>query len=346
MAGPRPAPSCGSAGVSLDSSGNLYIADTYNNRVRKVVGGAISTVAGNGTRGYAGDGGPATSANLAGPWAVAVDSSGNVFISDTGNQVIREVAAANGVISTYAGSGIRGTCGDGGPATSAQLNVPEGIALDNSGDVDVAEFGYSRAREVMPQGAQSITSLTGNAQPSIGGTYVSFSATVTALPPAPPAPAGNVTFMDGCTIMGSGALAAGTASFSYAGLIVGAHTITAVYDGSMAYQPSVSSPVVQIVTSGGTNTGLTTSPNPSTFGASVTMTATVTPITPGSVTPVGHADFFNGQTFLGRVDLDGNGMAVLNYANLPSGTNVITAQYSGSDYMSASTSQPVNQVVN
>ena len=109
-------------GVAVDSAGNVYIADTYNNRIRKVSNGMITTVAGNGTAGFSGDNGPATSAQLSGPSGVAVDSAGNLYIADTGNNRIRKVS--NGVITTVAGGGTQ--LGDNGPATSAQLTLPRG----------------------------------------------------------------------------------------------------------------------------------------------------------------------------------------------------------------------------
>jgi sugar lactone lactonase YvrE len=132
--------------VAVDSSGNLYICDYGNDRIRKVSGGTITTVAGNGTRGYAGDGGAASSAELQLPQGVAVDSSGNIFIADTGNQRIRKVSG--GIITTVAGNGTRGYRGDGGAATSAQLDTPTDIKVDASGNLFIADFQNNRIREV------------------------------------------------------------------------------------------------------------------------------------------------------------------------------------------------------
>ncbi len=107
----------------MDAAGNLFIADYSNNRIRKVTrDGVISTVAGNGIRGFSGDGGPATSAQLSYPSGVAVDTAGNLFIADYSNNRIRKVTPA-GMISTAAGDGTPGFSGDGGPATSAQSSV-------------------------------------------------------------------------------------------------------------------------------------------------------------------------------------------------------------------------------
>jgi hypothetical protein len=134
-------------GVAVDSSGNLFIADTYNERIRKVSGGIITTVVGNGILGYS-DNISATSAELDLPWAVAVDSSGNLFIADTYNQRIRKVSG--GVITTVAGNGTPGYIGDGGPATFAELNTPQGVALDTSGNVYLSDTGNNRIRKLAP----------------------------------------------------------------------------------------------------------------------------------------------------------------------------------------------------
>jgi sugar lactone lactonase YvrE len=128
-------------GVALDSAGNLHIADKKYHVVRKVTAatGVISAVAGTGSAGYTGDGGAATSAKLDEPYDVALDGSDNVYIADMGNDVIRKVTAASGVISTFAGTGTGGYTGDGGAATSARLNEPYGVGLDASDNLYIAQ---------------------------------------------------------------------------------------------------------------------------------------------------------------------------------------------------------------
>jgi uncharacterized protein (TIGR03437 family) len=206
-------------GIVADSAGNLYIADTDNNRVRRVKGGVITTVAGNGTAGYSGDGGPAisaalfmfaysalaldsqgnlyiddsgngcirkvsngmittiagggslyddnvpsTSAHLFDPSGVAVDANGDLYISDITNSRIRRVS--NGIITTVAGTGVDGFSGDGGPATTAQLNSPRGIALDGAGNLYIADSGNARIRKVS---GGLISTVAGNfANPGTG----------------------------------------------------------------------------------------------------------------------------------------------------------------------------------
>jgi uncharacterized protein (TIGR03437 family) len=142
-------------GVAVDSAGNLYIADTgnyrirkANNRIRKVSNGVITTVAGNGTQGFSGDGGAATSAELflGGFAGIAVDSVGNLYFADSGNNRIRKVT--NGVITTVAGNGTPGFSGDNGPAASAGLSAPIGIAADSAGNLYIADRNNGRIRKV------------------------------------------------------------------------------------------------------------------------------------------------------------------------------------------------------
>ncbi|OYV76399.1 MAG: hypothetical protein B7Z74_00540, partial [Deltaproteobacteria bacterium 21-66-5] len=150
-------------GVAVDSSGNLFIADTNNRRVREVdlATDVITTVAGNGTRAFSGDGGPATAAELDAPESIAVDSLDDLFIADRTNNRIREVHHATGVITTVAGNGTAGFSGDGGPATAAELDAPESVAVDSSGDLFIGDAFDNRIREVdLTTGV--ITTVAGN----------------------------------------------------------------------------------------------------------------------------------------------------------------------------------------
>jgi uncharacterized protein (TIGR03437 family) len=140
------------SGVAVDATGNIYIADTDNDAIRKVsTKGTITTVAGKqlfpgiGDGGYAGDGGPATGAELFGPAGVTVDAAGDLFIADTRNQRIREVLAS-GTITTVAGNGTPNYSGDGGPATDAELYMPNGVTVAASGGVYIADTGNGRVR--------------------------------------------------------------------------------------------------------------------------------------------------------------------------------------------------------
>ena len=136
-------------GVATDSSGNLYIADSDNHRIRKVdAAGLISTAAGNGTSGFSGDGSSALQAQLDNPVGVAADGAGNLYISDWGNQRIRRVDAATGLVATIAGNGTLGFGGDDGPGTAALLAFPRGLAVDVSGNLYIADTLNNRIRRL------------------------------------------------------------------------------------------------------------------------------------------------------------------------------------------------------
>lgn len=134
--------------LSFDGAGNLFISDQFNNRIRRVAtSGIITSIAGNGTIGYSGDGGPATSASLAQNWGVVSDKQGNVYVSDPIFNRVRKIAT-NGIITTVAGNGIYGYSGDGGPATAASLRVPVGLSLDNEGNLYIGDADNHCIRKV------------------------------------------------------------------------------------------------------------------------------------------------------------------------------------------------------
>ena len=176
-------------GVATDSSGNVYIADQYNNRIRKInTSGIISTVAGTSTSGFSGDGGPATNAQLAFPTGLAIDGSGNIYI--TGDNRYRKINAL-GIITTMAGKGTYGFTGDGGPATAGELNLPGSLAIDGSGNVYISDYNNFRIRKVQ---SSSLPPLTGTRTLCIGakitlsdmvagGTWTSLTTTVATVGP-------------------------------------------------------------------------------------------------------------------------------------------------------------------
>jgi sugar lactone lactonase YvrE len=154
-------------GLALDGLGDLFIADTGDNRVRKLdPTGIISTVAGNGMLGWGGDGGPANLAELSAPEAVALKGD-DLYISDAGNERIRRVSGGSGVITTVAGDGSSGFSGDGGPAIEARLSLPMGLAFDGRGNLYVTDSGNDRVRKIDLAGV--ITTVAGNGHAGFSG---------------------------------------------------------------------------------------------------------------------------------------------------------------------------------
>jgi sugar lactone lactonase YvrE len=157
-------------GIAIDPVGNIFIADTENYRIRKITpAGIISAIAGTGVGGFSGDGGPATGAQIGYVMGLAADSAGNIYLADADNNRIRKITPA-GIITTIAGTedgGFGGFSGDGGPATSARLNFPEGIFIDSPGNVYIADMDNNRIRKIAPNGV--ITTIAGNGTQGYSG---------------------------------------------------------------------------------------------------------------------------------------------------------------------------------
>jgi sugar lactone lactonase YvrE len=154
-------------GLVFDSAGDLIIADGGNNRIRMIdTTGKITTIAGTGAKGYTGDGGPAIKATFNQPWGVTYDAKGNLYITDLGNCAVRFVNTS-GIINTYAGNGTCGFGGDGGPATSANLNFPRGMVFDSSSNLYIADTVNHRVRKVNTSG--TISTFAGNGQMGFSG---------------------------------------------------------------------------------------------------------------------------------------------------------------------------------
>ena len=162
------------SGVAVDGAGNLYIADSAHNRIRKVTAatGLISTIAGNGNPSYKGDDGPAVDATLNTPSGITIDGAGNLYIADTGNNVVRRITAATGIIKTVAGDGTAGYSGDNIPATTAELDAPSGVTVDAAGNIYIADTNNHRIRLVTFTSGL-ITTVAGNGANGGegGGTY-------------------------------------------------------------------------------------------------------------------------------------------------------------------------------
>ena len=201
--------------MALDSSGNIYIADSSDNRIREVTiaSGNISSVAGNGTPGYTGDGAAATSAEINGPNGAALDSSGNIYISDTGNHRIRVVNPGTGSISTLAGNGTQGVTGNGGPATSAALSYPNQIAVDSLGNVYLADSTAQQVRQVQVNTTFPTTAVTSSS--AVQNVFLQTTAAETLTSFTAPQSQGSkqeysIGTITGCTVNGSTSNPSGT----------------------------------------------------------------------------------------------------------------------------------------
>jgi DNA-binding beta-propeller fold protein YncE len=248
-------------GVAADGSGNVYVADTGNNKVEKMTaGGTLSAIAGTGTSG-APTQGPATSSNLAAPTGVAVDSSGDVFIADRGNQRVEKVTAA-GTLSFVTGTGNAGPPTPG-PATSSALSNPTGVGLDRYGNLYIADQANSDVEEVFGVTSVQVDSTATAMSCTPGavkiGAATTCTATVSDTAPGPLTPTGTVNFASSPssgTFSGSGAcqLAAtvtnGVAScqVSFTPSAAGSHTVTASYGGDTLHQASAQSATVNEAT--------------------------------------------------------------------------------------------------
>jgi RHS repeat-associated protein len=323
--------------VAVDGSGDIYIADANNNVVRyvKALTGVITTVAGNGTAGYLGDNGAATSAELNSPQGIALDGSGNLYIADTSNNVIREVTTSTGDITTVAGNGTSGYSGDGGAAISAELSGPQGVGLDSSANIYIADMGNLVVRVVGAASQKTTPTLTvsSSLNPSNSGQSITLTATISN------GPTGRITFYDGSTSIGTGTISGTTAALTTSLLPVGSNSITASWPGNSSYNAVTSSPITQTVNSNGTSLSVSSSQNPSAYGQPVTFTATI------SSGPTGTITFYDGSTSIGTGTISGT-EAVLTTSNLAVGTNNITASWPGNSSYGAVTSSAITQTVN
>ena len=418
-------------GIATDIAGNLYIADTQNNRIRKVdLAGIITTVAGSNSQGYSGDGGSATSARLNRPLGVRADTAGNVFIADTFNNVIRKVDLT-GKITTVAGDFAldAGFSGDGGPATGAQLNSPGHVSVDAAGELFISDDGNGLIRRVTANGTittyavptdfpeELVVDPTGNFA-VIDPEDEALTLIVRTIPLGLTFASQNINTASApqdviVTNIGNQALNFSTISlpngFNLAGpdtscstdsaLNIGLDCVLGVvfnpptaggYEDAVVLTDNSLGPAagsMQPVPVNGTavapltptTTALTASPNPAASGQTVTLTATVTPTPTGGT--LGSVDFCLGGTgpnvargsqrrrlrslaqwktravatpeesscgsgtLLGTVSVSASGTATLAITSLAAGANVITAIYSGNDTLALSTSNPVTVTI-
>ena len=291
--------------IAIDAAGNLFIADVGNGRIREVIAGTqqISTVAGNGTFGYNGDGITAVSAQLNAPYGITVDLAGNLFIADTNNNRIREVSASTKLISTVAGTATKGFNGDGNAATSSQLSAPYAVAVDAAGDLFIADFGNDRIREV-----NAATKLIS----TVAGT-------------------GTVGYN------GDGIAPTSANLQNPWGVVVDLYGDVFVADTFSNRVRIVTPGAPNVTVSAATSTTIQASLPTINLGQAEVFTATVSSI--GGTPNAGTVTFYNGTTALYIANVS-NGKATYAATTLPVGNNTITATFNGTPNFAPSSSNP------
>jgi sugar lactone lactonase YvrE len=347
----------GPANLSIGSDGSLYIADQSNQRVREVTAatGLIRTIAGNGTQGYAGDGGLATApaAEVNAPAAVLLDPAGNIYIADSGNNRIRKIAVTTGDIQTIAGS-TEGEEGDGGPANLAIMYGPSSLFFDQSGNLVFSDMFNNRVREIYssiailpPYPTMRVGKVSA---PQIQGLENDGNADLTVETPV----LDNAALDPATTTCNAGStltfntLGGNDCNFGvdFAPTVVGNPVLGSVTAPSNAGDsPAVINLSGDVLTVQPTTLSLTSSLNPSLVNQAVTFTATVS--AGGDVT-TGTVTFFNGGTAIAGcsdVTQASNETATCTTSALPLGSNSITASYSGDANDASAVSPPLVQNV-
>jgi hypothetical protein len=365
--------------VALDAAGNLYIADSANNRVRRIdTTGTITTIAGNGTPAYLGDGGAATEAELYSPLGVACDPAGNVYIADARNYVVRKVSAATGAITTVAGNNGVSVYGDGkasftygndqngenfsggGIATGAGIYAPYSVAVDQSGNLLVAEYFDHIIRKVAANTATLffqkelwVNQVSGPQHQTVendGNAPLSFSMVAGDANASTDAGSTSCTLTASVAVDGQCSVGAEFAPTSTANPLPNPLVGNVQVAGNPADSPLDISVVGQALGQNDAEVTLTSSQNPSAYGQTVTLTVAVQQDQNSSQgTPTGtvtFTDVFQGKTTaLGTQTLNGSGDASLPVSTLVVGSHTITASYSGDTYYAAGSSNTVRQVV-
>ena len=329
-------------GIALGGDGSLYIADLSNNRIRKVnPAGVISTVVGTGTRGYGGDAGLATQAQLNVPASVLVDVAGNLYVADSGNQLVRKVGAASGIIQTIAGTYAGGMGGDGIAATTTTLDGPYALFLDGPGNLYIADMFHQLIRMV----ASNAAALS----------YLPIRVDRVSLPqPQTIENDGNATLnFSGFNLVSNSALdpASTTCAISQAvpvnqTCVLGvefAPTVTGLLvPGSLSVMsnapdsPGIVNLSGQVLAVQPTSVTLTSSANPASLGIAVTFTAVVSNSLPVAAT--GTVNFFDGTVPIGSAALNATGVAAFSTSTLTTGSHSITAVYGGDSQNGVATS--------
>ena len=334
--------------LTVAPTGELYIADQNNHVIREVsIGGTISTVAGTGISGFAGDKGPATAAQFNAPASVAIDVAGNLYIADSGNNRVRKVNAQTGVVDTVAGNDSESFSGDDGPANQAGLYGPYSLAIDGTGSLYIADVFHNRIRKVTanqavlnfppmrvgrvaPAQKQKLEN-DGNAplHPAsvlaINNSKVDDIATTCT-------PSTTLDPLTQCTI------GASFAPTQIGALVKGEVDVKSDASNS----PGALTVQGQVLTIDPSSVGIASSTNPSITGASVTFTVTVTS---AGTTPTGAVSLLDGTSTLGVTQLGPAGTGSFKISTLTGGQHSLTASYAGDTSNSSGVSPILVQVV-
>ena len=328
--------------VALGPSGDLYIADRLNQRIRMVSAGIITTVAGTSTAGFSGDGAAAADATLAKPSGVSIDAVGNLYIADTDNQRIREVGG--GAIATIEGSGSQGYGGDAGLSTAATLNSPRAVAPDRLGNLSIADKLNQRVRSGVlptlsfpseavgvPSPAQSVTLANAGTSSITVATIITSAGFRTAMGGS--CPALPVTLSAGASC---------TENIELDPVATGPANGSVIFSGTGIVAQTIL--LTSSATQATTTLALTSNVNPAMAGQPILYTAFVSPI--GQGTPTGMVAFdVSGASFSTQTLAPGSATATATTPSLSTGTDTITAVYSGGSNFRASTSAVLAQLV-
>jgi sugar lactone lactonase YvrE len=242
-------------GLAIDSAGNLYLADTHNHRIRCIDAstGLITTIAGTGIPGFGGDNAAATSANLALPHGLTIDSTGNLYLTDTANHRIRRIDASTGTITTVAGNGTQAYSGDNGPAIAASLDTPRAAAISPSSLVTLTDSANQRIRQLTaaPAPATTIQTIAGLGVTTPGVLTLAAPSVIaygtgqlTATLASANQATGSITFFDttltSTTTLGTVAISSNVATLSTATLYAGFHNLTATFIGDQSHSAAQS----------------------------------------------------------------------------------------------------------
>lgn len=335
-------------GVTVAPSGEVYIADQYNHCIRKVaLDLSISTVIGDHNQGYGGDGGLAASAQLNEPASLAIDVAGNIYLADSGNNVVRKVSAATGIITTVVGNGLESFAGDQGPADQAGLYGPYTLALDGPGNLYIADLFHNRIRmvasnadtiaypdmRVMRTSAGKTQTLEndGNATLTISSIQAGSNATIDTATTT--CSSSQPLAIDATCDLGAKFSPTVTGSNVTGAIVI--QTDAANSPDTLTLEGNVLSLDPPTIT-------LTSSGSPAATGALVTFTISVTS---AGVTPSGTVTFYDNGNALGTITLNSSGSGSYGTRALPVGTHSITASYSGDSNNAPGTSAPLSQIV-